>query len=126
MGSVSRGYGIFGLDILGIFDPQNSTDGLHWSFFLKDITGTSTEGFNYLGLGCIILLIISMIIYFTKVIKNKYYLVETAKNNLGYLFIILFFSCWAITTNVYFKGEEILSIPLHNYILAALSIFGAT
>ena len=125
-GSVSRGYGKFGLDIIGIFDPQTNESNLNWSFFLKDITGTSVEGFNYLGLGCIVLLIISIIIYLTKVTKNKYYLIETSKNNLAYLLIIFFFSCWAITTNIYFKGEEILSIPLHNYILGALSIFGAT
>jgi len=126
MGAVSRGYGKFGLDVLGIFDPQTNDDSLDWSFFLNNIKGTSLEGFNYLGLGGIILLTIGLVIYLFKIFTNKNYFTRTIKNNLGLVLIILFLSSWAITSNIYFKGVEVFSFPLHNYILGVLSIFGAT
>ena len=126
MGSVSRGYGVFGLDILGIFDPQHSTDDLNWSFFLKNIEGTTGEGFNYLGLGIIILLFFIILIFFVKVIKNKKIFNLFLKKNIFFLFIVILLTSWAITTKIHFGGKEILNIPIPNYILGTLSIFGAT
>ena len=44
--SVAIGYGVFGLDLLGIFDPSTESSNSNWSSIIKDIQGTSTEGFN--------------------------------------------------------------------------------
>jgi len=125
-GSVSKGYGKFGLDILGVFDPQTNEGKFNWSFFLNNIKGTSLEGFNYLGLGIIVLLTISILIYLFNIAKNKNYIIETFKYKFEIVLIIFLLSSWSITSNIYLKGEEIFSLPLHNYILGALSIFGAT
>ena len=108
MGSVSRGYGVFGLDILGIFDPQHSTDDLNWSFFLKNIEGTTGEGFNYLGLGIIILLFFIILIFFVKVIKNKKIFNLFLKKNIFFLFLVILFTSWGITTIFQFGGLEFL------------------
>ena len=60
--SVSVGYGIFGLDLFGIFDPSTETSQLNWSYFINDIPGTSIEGFNYFGIGSLVLIFITIII----------------------------------------------------------------
>ena len=123
---VSRGYGVFGLDLLGIIDPQTNSSNTNWSLFINNIKGTSIEGFSYFGLGVIILLLTSIILYLTQLLKKEKNLKTTLSNNIGFSLIIIFLTCWAITTNVYFKGEEIFNLPLHNYIFGMLSIFGAT
>ena len=124
--AVSRGYGVFGLDLIGIIDPQTNESKTNWSLFINNIKGTSIEGFSYFGLGVFALLLVSTILYLVKLYKREKNLKITLSNNIGFGLIIIFLTCWAITTNVYFKGEEIFSLPLHNYIFGLLSIFAAT
>lgn len=124
--SVAIGFGVFGLDLFGIIDPSTESSGLNWSSIIKDIPGTSAEGFNYLGIGNIILIFSALTIFSFNSIKNEKYFINFLLRNKGYLLLILAFSCWAITTDVYFKGELIFSLPINKYLYGALSIFGAT
>jgi hypothetical protein len=57
---VVNGFGEYGMNLLGLFDPDR------WSYVLPDLTDNSNgapvnEGFNYLGLGTIGLLIFSVV-----------------------------------------------------------------
>jgi hypothetical protein len=126
MGSVSKGYGVFGLDVLGVFDPQNTTDGLDWSFFLNNIEGSTGEGFNYLGVGVISLFFVVILAFLAKCIKDKNFIKIFLKKYISFLFIVIFLICWAITTKVHFAGRELLDIPIPDYVFGVLSIFGAT
>ena len=87
--------------------------------------GTHLEGFTYLGLGNISLLVLSLII----LIKNKIFntvLIYDFKvlRILNICFIVFIF--WAISTNVSILGNKILSLDIPKYLLAVLSIFSST
>tara|TARA_B100000029_G_scaffold453229_1_gene478869 strand:- start:125 stop:2248 length:2124 start_codon:yes stop_codon:yes gene_type:complete len=124
--SASIGYGVFGLDLLGIFDPSTESSNLNWSSIIKDIPGTSTEGFNYLGIGNIFLVFFALMVFSYNSLKNKKYFVNFFLRNKSYLLITIVFLCWAITSDIHFKGDLIFSLSIHKYLFGALSIFGAT
>jgi hypothetical protein len=72
-------YGRYGMNIFSIFDPRDfDGDSYSWSYFMPDIPGQNGwgVGFNYLGLGVILLLISTWRDFFNKTIKaikaNKY------------------------------------------------------
>ena len=67
--ALAKGFGIYKLNLLSIFDAHNTLNKISWSWFLPDIeltTGEEGEGFNYLGLGQLIMLILSD---YSKIIK---------------------------------------------------------
>jgi len=122
--AVSSGYGIFKIDLLSFFDPQLSGQKT-WSRFLGDISGTHLEGFTYIGLGNIFLIIFALLIFLKnklnkKFIANKFNILRPAHA------FILFFLIWSITTNVSFMGKDLINIELPKYIFASLSIFSST
>jgi hypothetical protein len=128
MGAVSRGYGELKLNLLGIIDPEvdEGTASTYWSIFFKNIPGTTLEGFNYLGLGNIFLLVLAIAIFLYKSLKNITYLKTFFYKHLGYLLAIILLTLWSLTTNVSFMDKELINIPLNNYIFGLLSIFAST
>ena len=57
--TLALGFGRDKLNLLSIFDAHNTLNKISWSWFLPDIeltTGEEGEGFNYLGLGQLIML----------------------------------------------------------------------
>ena len=124
--TVSRGYGEFKLDLLSIFDPKaTGAPGPLWSSFLKDISGTTSEGFNYFGLGNIFIIFFSIIIFCFNSIKKKDFNIFF-KRNIKYFIMILIFCLWSLTTNLSYGGNEIFNVQLNDYIFGSLSIFAAT
>ena len=114
--AVSTGYGVKKLDLLGFFDPK--PEGVKtWSMLLPDIKTGSIEGLNYLGFGSIC----SSSLTFSAVVKG-----ETNKSEVqnfkflrsGNIYLPIFF-LWAITTNISFMGNSILSIPLPKYVFGS-------
>ena len=66
------GFGNYKLNLLSIFDPVNSFVGISWSWFLPDIKlskAEELEGFNYLGLGQILLLLFAFFLFINKKYK---------------------------------------------------------
>ena len=107
------------LDLFGFFDPKLGS-GNSWSIF-QDIEGTHLEGFNYIGLGLIVLFILAIF----SLIKNNFNKVEISSLfKIQNLYILIFF-IWSITTSPSVMGNKILKINLHDYIFGMLSIFGA-
>ena len=50
--TLAIGFGQDKLNLLSIFDPVNTTDGIRWTWFLPDIKldyYEENEGFNYFG-----------------------------------------------------------------------------
>ena len=67
--TMALGFGHHKLNLLSIFDPTNSTNAKTWSWILPDIKlsrGEELEGFNYFGLGQLIMIIFVLSLLFIK------------------------------------------------------------
>lgn len=118
------GFGKFKMNLLSLIDPGVSSMGqkVIWSNFIPDIPNNygEHEGFNYFGLGFILMLIISTYHFFRKF--NKY---EIEKKKIYfYLFIIL--TLISLSNNIGLADKNIITISLNNLILAPLSIIRAS
>ena len=122
--SVSSGYGNFKIDLFSFMDPKLPFTA-NWSMFLNDLGITHLEGFIYLGLGNIFLIIIAFILY----IKNKTKDVLIRNNfpifRILNLYIIILF-LWSLTTNFSVFGNKIFDLNLPDYLFGVLSIFSST
>lgn len=119
---IASGYGEYKLNLLSAFDPGNNFN--TWSLILPDIKLTTleqAEGFNYFGLGSLIIILLSTIIYILSKSKFTYF-----KKNFIFIFSSIFFTIIALTNKISFGNIEIFNIELNNYILAGLSIFRAS
>lgn len=114
-GSVANGYGIYRMNILSPFDPDN------WSYVLQDIPGTQDrlESFNFIGTGVIILLLIGTIsISGIKVFSIFYY-------NPPLLFSVIGLFFFALSNNIGF-GPYNFTYPIHDSIYEIANIFRAS
>ena len=119
---IASGYGEYKLNLLSAFDPGSNFN--KWSFILPDIKLTAleqAEGFNYFGLGSLIIILLSIILYILSKSKFTY-----LKKNFIFIFSSIFFTVIALSNKISFGNIEILNIELNNYILAGLSIFRAS
>ena len=83
LNSMANAYGFYKFNLLGFFDPVQLSDNKEtsiigfstWSLFLKDLPSYSGEyeGFSYLGLGIILLFIISSYYYFVSFLITSSY-----------------------------------------------------
>ncbi len=122
--SVSSGYGDFKIDLFSFMDPKLPFTA-NWSMFLDGLRITHLEGFIYLGLGNIFLMLIAFIFYIKNRIKNN-----SIKSNFSIfrilnLHIVIFF-LWSLTTNFTILGNKILNLSLPDYLFGVLSIFSST
>lgn len=117
-------YGFFSINLNAIFNPK-SCGGYKWSHILPtqpQILG-NYDGFNYLGLGIILLLIIVLsigIIFY----KNKSR--SVLKRNLTYLFAMIFLLCFAVTNVITFQDKILLTIPIPERVVKLCGIFRAS
>jgi len=118
------------LNLLSIFDSNNViAGGYDWSLFLPDIKltqGEEGEGFNFLGLGQILLLFFSIFLFFNKKYRGN---LESIKNNReikNFFIISIFFTLWALSTKISFGTYTILDIPLNKYIYGLFSVVRPT
>ena len=122
--ALGYGYGYYKLNLAGIFNPFAATPGgiINWSLFLpKIIKGAGgAEGFSYLGIGGIFLLIIVIFCIFFNFteFKNKKYR--------PYYLIIILFSLIALTNKISFADNLLFEIELPKYIYGILSIVRAS
>ena len=111
------GYGSYSFNIAGLFDSQASSNGLDWSLFFNDIENARNqfEGFNYLGLGGILLFLALFINFFKKNNKNE---------DIKLPYVLIFFICFilSISNNVYMGGNLIFEYSLPKPIYGLLSI----
>ena len=127
--TMALGFGRDKLNLLSIFDSYNTNDSIPWSWFLPDIKLTEYEeyeGFNYVGLGQILMLFFALILFFQK--KNKINLYSIANDKkIKTLFIVsIFFTFWALSNKISFGSYTILEIPLNKYIYGLFSIVRPT
>jgi hypothetical protein len=111
------GYGEFKFNLLSLFDSNN------WSYILPDIKTPRdfSEGFNYFGLGVILLLPFSII----SVKNNIQFYLCTSKKYSPLIFILSIFFLFSITNNISI-GEFSFTYPLPSFILAIANTFRST
>ena len=127
--TVAVGFGIYKLNLLSFFDPVNSVNNISWSWFLPDIKlseGEELEGFNYLGIGYILMFLFSIFLFFINIKKENKFFDDNNKNFKYFVFISIFLTLWALSNKISLGSETILEIPLNKYIFGFLSIYKAT
>ena len=110
------GFGTYKLNLLSIFDSTISHSNISWSWIIPDLklaNGEELEGFNFLGLGGIILIILGI---YSLLTQRK---IKLFKNNLfdnGIYFAIIILFLLSLSNNVAIGKTEVLSIPLSDYL----------
>ena len=110
--AIGGGYGVFKMNLFSLIDPGVSTmnQNFLWSRFLPDLPNNygEHEGFNYVGIGYLIVFSLS-VIYFFKEINFQYY-----ENLKIYLTLIFVFVVLSISNNIGYLNKNLLSIPLNS------------
>ena len=84
------------------------------------------EGFNYLGLGQILMLLFAFFLFLNKKYKKNLFFIKNSKEIKYFIFISLFFTLWALSNKISFGSYTLLEIPLNKYIFGALSVMKNT
>lgn len=107
-----RGYGFYGMNVLGLFDSQG------WSYILESRTNPSSwgEGFAYLGLGVIVAGFAALISLFKRSKDNIGCMKAFFKNHRYLLALILFLTVFAISNRVGI-GDFSFTYPLPAWLL---------
>lgn len=124
--NLAIGYGVLNIDLLSFLDSKVSGHP-GWSlFFLNDIIKNKTiEGFIYIGLGNILLFLISIIFFIKKINFKNLNFYNNNVLRVSNIYIIIFL-LWALTTNLSILDYEIFNISLPKFVYGVLSIFEAT
>ena len=127
--SLALGFGDYKLNILNIFDPSPSGNNISFSQFLPDIKlsiGEEGEGFNYFGLGQIMMVLFAFVLFFNKNYKSNLFSIKNNKEIKLFFIISLFLTLWALSNKISFGPYTLLEIPLNKYIYGVLSIVKST
>ena len=121
---IGYGYGFYKMNLLSIIDPTIYYMGneINWSYFLPDIYNYSgeQEGFNYLGLGTILIFLLSLSIF----LKGKFKIKN--KDNLIIFFIGIVLFSLAISNNINFGKYNVISFELNKFVLGSLGMIRAS
>ena len=122
--TLAVGFGIYKLNLLSIFDPVISPTKISWSWVLPDILlarGEEVEGFNFIGLGGLILLCFTIYTIFIdknlRKLSSKKFLIR------GIPFILLVFLILSLSNKISLGALDIIEIPLNDFIYGFFSIF---
>ncbi len=127
--SIGLGFGDYKLNLLSIFDPVNSYHQISWSWFLPDIIlsqGEEIEGFNYFGLGQILMVFFALIVFLNQKNNSNLVLIKENKEIKNFIFVSILFTLWALSNKISLGSYTILEIPLNKYIFGLLSIIKST
>jgi len=121
------GYGVHKLNLLSLFDSSANT--ISWSWLLpgiQSLSGDEVEGFNYFGLGQIMMMILALVLFLNKNYKTKLLSITKNKEIKIFLIISLFITFWALSNKIAFGSYTLVEIPLNKYVFGALSILKGT
>ena len=118
-----HGYGYFSMNLNAIVNPQGGSR-IIWSKFLKPLPQIlgNYDGFNYLGLGGIFLLFLTVI----TAIVNREQSINWIKKNFALIILSAGFWIFAVSNVVTFNGKILFTYPLPETVLSFASIFRAS
>lgn len=101
------GFGFYRMNILSFLNPDG------WSYILKNIPSSpgEYEGFNYLGLG----LLLIMIWCIPYILSPKYSLWNIIKNNWPLFVVLVLLFIYALSNNIYCGKYEVFTLPQKIY-----------
>ena len=114
------GFGYYKTNFLSLLDPSYSINDISWSILIPDIYNNTgeKEGFAYLGLG-----VLCMLIYLiTKNFKNP----KKLRINYKYFTLCSFLFLLAISNNISLGSFELINLNLPNILYAPLSVIRAS
>lgn len=119
--NIEFGYGHYKSNLLSLLDPVGGVSGKNWSYFLPDIKNSNgeSEGFAYLGLGGVFLIILFLYIIY----KKKLYL---KKKFFSYSLLLTCFSLFAFSNNISFASYDLINLELNKYIYGLFGFFRAS
>ena len=123
--SIGLGFGDYKLNLLSFFDPGPTSNNVFWSLLLPDIKlspGEQLEGFNYLGLGQMLVLLFAFIAFFNKNYRESLLSIKSNKEIKIFVLISFLFTLWALSNKISIGSYTIIEIPLNKYIYGLLSI----
>ena len=121
------GYGSYKLNLLSIIDPTISTRNETWSWILPDIELSDSyeeaiEGFNYFGLGQILIILIALSTYIKNISSKNLISLKESKNIKIFFYISFILTLLALSNKISFGSYTLIEIPLNKFIYAALSL----
>ena len=119
---IGGGYGDYKLNVLSILDPGYHSN--FWSTIMPDIKLSAleeNEGFNYFGLGSLILISITLFFFFKN--KSKIYFI---KKKIIFIIYSIILTALALTNKISIGDLQILNLEINKYIFASLSFFRAS
>ena len=119
--ALGYGYGYFKSNLLTFVDPNFSSSEKSWSIFISDIYNSpgEKEGFGYLGLG---ILLIILIVFFLNIKDFK----KIKRINYKYFFLSIFLLTLSFTNNINLGSYSIIDFELPKFIFGLLSIIRAS
>jgi len=121
------GYGVHKMNILSMFDSASINNS--WSWFMPDIKlsrGEELEGFNYLGLGQIMMMLLAFTLFLNKNYETKLFCIKKNKKIKIFLITSLFLTFWALSNKIAFGSYTLVEIPLNKHAYGLLSILKGT
>ncbi len=118
------GYGELKLNLLSIVDPGISFKNEIWSWILNDIKlpeAEDLEGFNYLGIGQILIILIGLFGLIVNTKKRSLIYFKKNKKIKAFFWISLILTLLALSNKISFGSYTIIEIPLNKFLYAALS-----
>jgi len=84
------------------------------------------EGFNYFGLGQIMMVLFAFALFLNKNYKTNLFSIKNNKEIKIFLIISLFLTFWALSNKIAFGSYTLVEIPLNKYVYGVLSILKGT
>ena len=122
---VSRdGYGHYSMNLNALINPTSLGE-YRWSALLpvRPQTLGNYDGFNYLGIGILLLFVVVML---ASVVKNRSRLVKTITQNVFLCVVLLCLTLFAVSNVVTWDERIVLEVPLPSMILQLCGIFRAS
>ncbi len=120
--SGSFGYGYFTMNLNSLFNPR-SVSGLRWSLLLPQLGQGlgSAEGFNYLGLGVLLVLFGAAVYYLIRPKKKELFAI--IKRHRALLIVSILLTLFAVSTTVVINNNAYLKLDLPVFLLKLASTF---
>jgi len=120
--SDSFGYGLFSYNLNGLFNSQG------WSVFLKELPMIEEqyEGFSYLGLGVILLMVIAFVLVIIWFVKDRDEIKKYKNLMISLLFISVVSVFVALSPRVYIGEHLLYELKLPEFINKMWAIFRST
>lgn len=120
-----KGFGFYSMNINAIYNPT-SRGGYNWSSILKvhDQTLGNYDGFNYLGFGIWLLLL--LFLAFVLVTNSNRRVFSSLKRNWPVGVLVIGLTAFAVSNVVTYNGRELFTLPLPQWILKLCGIFRAS